>query len=101
VSGAVRYLIQVDLVRPAGEPGSRRLSYSVPGDVWEQLITLRNATMIRFADVLREGAERLGRDSPAGERVAESARFFAFVADDTPRVLARWTEYNSGTTPPA
>jgi hypothetical protein len=38
VSGAVRYLTQVGMVAATGEPGSRRLSYSVPDDVWAQLI---------------------------------------------------------------
>jgi DNA-binding transcriptional regulator GbsR (MarR family) len=101
VSGAVRYLLQVGLVSGAGEPGSRRLSYSVPDDIWQHLLRLRNATMTRWADVLRDGADLLGTDSPAGERVAESARYFEFVATELPAVLARWDEFKARTGRPA
>jgi DNA-binding transcriptional regulator GbsR (MarR family) len=95
VSGAVRYLTQVGLVSGAGEPGSRRLSYSVPSDVWEQLLSMGNQRMTRWTAVLRDGVDVLGRDSPAGERVTESVRYFDFIAAELPRVLARWHEYKA------
>jgi DNA-binding transcriptional regulator GbsR (MarR family) len=95
VSGAVRYLLQVGLVSVAGEPGSRRLSYSVPDDVWPHLLTIRNRTMSRWAGILNDGAELLGRDTPAGERVTDSARYFEFVAAELPGVLARWDEFRA------
>jgi DNA-binding transcriptional regulator GbsR (MarR family) len=95
VSGAVRYLTQVGLVTGAGEPGSRRLYYSVPPDVWEQLLTVSNQRMSRWTAVLRDGAEVLGRDSPAGERITESVRYFEFVAAELPRLLASWHEHQA------
>src|SRR5580658_5102590 len=55
VSGAVRYLLHIGLVSSAGEPGTRRLSYSVPGNVWERLITARNAVMAQWGETMREG----------------------------------------------
>jgi DNA-binding transcriptional regulator GbsR (MarR family) len=93
VSGAVRYLTQVGLVTGAGEPGSRRLFYSVPPDVWEQLLSMSNRRMARWTAVLRDGVDVLGSDSPAGERVTQSVRYFDFVAAELPGVLARWHEY--------
>jgi DNA-binding transcriptional regulator GbsR (MarR family) len=95
VSGAVRYLIQVGLVSGAGEPGSRRLSYSVPPDVWEQLLSMGNQRMSRWTTVLRDGVDVLGSDSPAGERITESVRYFDFIAAELPRVLARWHEHKA------
>jgi len=95
VSGAVRYLTQVGLASGAGEPGSRRLFYSVPPDVWEQLMSMSNRRMARWTAVLRDGIDVLGRDSPAGERVTESVRYFDFVAAELPRTLARWREYRA------
>jgi predicted transcriptional regulator len=94
VSGAVRYLVQVGLVVRATEPGTRRLAYSVPEDVWQHLIRVRNAAIARWAGLLREGADLLsGR--PAGARVAESARYFDFVVGELPGVQARWEEYKA------
>jgi DNA-binding transcriptional regulator GbsR (MarR family) len=96
VSGAVRYLIQVGLISSASEPGSRRLSYSVPDDVWQHMIRVRNAEMARWAGIMRDGAEVL-RGSPAGQRVAESARYFDFVAGLLPELQERWDEYRERT----
>lgn len=94
VSGAVRYLVQVGLVVRASEPGTKRLAYSVPDDVWQHLIANRNAQMARWAGILRDGADLLtGR--PAGTRVAESAQYFDFVVGELPGVQARWEEYKA------
>jgi DNA-binding transcriptional regulator GbsR (MarR family) len=92
MSGAVRYLIQVGLVRREAEPGSRRHYYRVPGDVWDELITIRNRAMARWTAVLREGVPVLGADTPAGARIAESVRYFEFVSAELPLVITRWRE---------
>jgi predicted transcriptional regulator len=94
VSGAVRYLVQVGLIVRASEPGTRRLTYSVPQDVWQHMIESRNAQMARWAGILRDGAALL-TGSPAGARVLESAQYFDFVVGELPGVQARWEEYKA------
>ena len=92
VYGAVRYLIQVGMVRREGEPGSRRHYYRAPDHVWDEVIGIRDHLMARWTGVLREGVDILGADTPAGARVAESVRFFEFVSSELPLVIARWRE---------
>jgi predicted transcriptional regulator len=92
VSGAVRYLIQIGMARRESEPGSRRHYYRAPNDVWDEVIGIRDRMMARWTGVLREGVEVLGPDTPAGERVAESVRFFEFVSSELPSVIGRWRE---------
>jgi predicted transcriptional regulator len=92
VSGAVRYLIQLGMVRREGEPGSRRHYYRAPDNVWGEVIGIRDHLMARWTGVLREGVHVLGAGTPAGARVAESARFFEFVSSELPLVIARWQE---------
>jgi predicted transcriptional regulator len=92
VSGAVRYLIQIGMVRRESEPGSRRHYYRAPDNVWDEVIGIRDHLMARWTGVLREGVEILGGDTPAGERVAESARFFGFVSTELPSVIRKWRE---------
>lgn len=94
VSGAVRYLVQVGLIVRASEPGTRRLTYSVPQDVWQHMIESRNAQMARWAGILRDGAALL-TGSPAGPRVLESAQYFDFVVGELPGMQARWEEYQA------
>jgi predicted transcriptional regulator len=96
VSGAVRYLIQVGMVRRESEPGSRRHYYRAPDDVWDEVIGIRDRLMARWTGVLREGVEVLGADTPAGQRVADSVRFFEFVSVELPSVIGRWRERRPG-----
>ena len=92
VSGAVRYLVQIGMARRESEPGSRRHYYRAPNNVWDEVIGIRDHLMARWTGVLREGVEILGGDTPAGERVAESARFFEFVSTELPSVIRKWRE---------
>jgi predicted transcriptional regulator len=92
VSGAVRYLLQIGMVRRESEPGSRRHYYRAPNDVWDEVIGIRDRLMARWTGVLREGVEVLGADTPAGQRVADSVRFFEFVSTELPSVIGRWRE---------
>jgi predicted transcriptional regulator len=97
VSGAVRYLIQIGMVRRESEPGSRRHYYRAPNDVWGEVIGIRDRLMARWTGVLRDGVDVLGADTPAGQRVAESVRFFEFVSTELPSVIGRWLERRPAT----
>jgi DNA-binding transcriptional regulator GbsR (MarR family) len=92
MSGAVRYLVQLGLIRREGEPGSRRHYYRVPDDVWGEIISIRNRAMARWTAVLREGIPILGADTPAGLRITDSVRFFEFVSTELPLVIDRWQD---------
>jgi DNA-binding transcriptional regulator GbsR (MarR family) len=95
VSGGVRYLVQVGLVAGSGTPGSRRLYYSVPHDVWHRLLRMRDALMARWTEDLREGARVVGPGTPAGERLTESVEYFEFMAAELPAMLERWDEHRA------
>jgi predicted transcriptional regulator len=92
MSGAVRYLVELGLIRREGEPGSRRHHYRVPDDVWGEIISIRNRAMARWTAVLREGIPILGPDTPAGLRITDSVRFFEFVGAELPLVIDRWQD---------
>jgi DNA-binding transcriptional regulator GbsR (MarR family) len=92
VSGAIRYLAQVDLVVRERPPGSRRDYYRVYDDTWHEALTQRDAMMLRWVASMRGGLESLGPDTPAGQRVQESLEFFEFVAAEMPAMLQRWRE---------
>jgi hypothetical protein len=42
---------------------------------------------------MRGGAELLGRGTPAGARLAESALYFEFVSKELPALLDRWEDF--------
>jgi DNA-binding transcriptional regulator GbsR (MarR family) len=95
VSGGVRYLIGVGMVSREGQPGSRRHHYRIPDNVWDEVIAGRDRLIVRWTDVLKDGVELVGRDTPAGARMADSVQYFEFVSAELPRVRARWQEYKA------
>jgi DNA-binding transcriptional regulator GbsR (MarR family) len=90
VSGAVRYMIPVNLVRREREPGSRRDVYVVDSDTWYEVILHRDQPLARWQASAEEGVKVLGPDSPAGARMEESLVFFRFLREQLPRMLKEW-----------
>jgi predicted transcriptional regulator len=95
VSGGVRYLMAVDMVRREGEPGSRRHHYLVPDNVWDGVLKGRDRVMERWAEALRDGIDLVGADTSAGGRMADSVDFLEFVSQELPRVIAMWAEHKA------
>jgi DNA-binding transcriptional regulator GbsR (MarR family) len=95
VSGAMRYLIQVNLATREREPGSRRDVFSVHGDAWYEAIMRRDQLLVRWEDTLREGIEVLGAGSPAGQRMYESLAFLEFIGKEVPDLMERWRAYKA------
>jgi DNA-binding transcriptional regulator GbsR (MarR family) len=95
ISGGVRYLVQVGLVSREREPGSRRDHYRVDNNVWYQTIAQRDKVLMRWTASLREGAEVLGDQTPAGARFAESVEFFEFLQKELQLISERWEKYRA------
>jgi DNA-binding transcriptional regulator GbsR (MarR family) len=97
ISGAVRYLTQVDLVRREREVGTRRDVFQVSDDVWYEAIFHRDQMLQRWSAPLEEGVKTLGPDTPAGRRLNETLAFFQFVHKEMPEMLERWRAYREET----
>jgi DNA-binding transcriptional ArsR family regulator len=95
VSGAVRYLAPLNLVSREREPGSRRDLYRVHDDVWYEVSLERDQILARWKNAARDGADLLGRDTPAGARLAESVTFFEFLIDQMGSMPERWRAYQA------
>jgi DNA-binding transcriptional regulator GbsR (MarR family) len=90
VSGAVRYLSGLGLVHRERVPGSRRDYYRMPPDVWHEVMRLQTQVLVRWANLLKEGIDIVGADTPAGARLNTQASFIEFLNKEMPAVLARW-----------
>ncbi|MFI5758093.1 GbsR/MarR family transcriptional regulator [Streptomyces sp. NPDC051569] len=98
VSGAVRYLSQVSMVGRERDPGSRRDRYRLHNELWYATFTQREPVLSRWERTLREGADTLGRNTPAGARVAETTAFFEFLQKELLSLMDRWQEERKGST---
>jgi len=90
ISGAVRYLIQLHLITRAHRPGERRDVYRLLSDDWYEMVGHREHELQQWAKLSREGVDVVGADTRAGRRLEETARFFEFLVNEIPSVLARW-----------
>ena len=96
ISGAVRYLTQLRMVARAREPGERRDHYRISGDMWYEVVSRRDEILARWEQDLQEGIKAVGPDTPAGARLDETRRYFAFLRDQGPKVMASWRRLRSG-----
>ena len=92
ISGAVRYLIQVDLITRERDPGSRRDRYRVFDDAWYEATVRRERLLLRWEDSAREGVAALGPDTPAGARMVETVAFFQFLRREMAALQERWRQ---------
>lgn len=93
VSGAVRYLQALAMVRRVSQPGSRRDVYELPNNAWYAA----GMSEGRFYDEMIALTERVtpatgGTDSRVGARIDEMLRFFRFIRRRLPELMLEWDE---------
>lgn len=90
VSGAVRYLSQIGIVRREREPGSRRDVYVVDDDSWHDIMLRETQSMLPITAALAAGVADLPSDSAARQRLELSQEFFEFVSRELHGIAERW-----------
>ncbi|MFI5835192.1 GbsR/MarR family transcriptional regulator [Micromonospora sp. NPDC051300] len=91
VSGAVRYLTQFAMLVREPVKGSRRDRYRMPDNPWYEATITKTSLYKNFIDIAGGGVDALhGRNTPAGERVAEMRDFFLFVQEEVESLGDRW-----------
>lgn len=92
VSGAVKYLGQIGMVRRQRQPGSRRELYVLQDPTWYEAVARREQVMDRWIATTRDGVAALGEDTTAGQRLSESLAFFEFLGEELHGILERWQQ---------
>jgi DNA-binding transcriptional regulator GbsR (MarR family) len=102
ISGAVRYLTQLRLVRREREPGERRDHYRISTDTWYEAITRREEMVARWEQDLADGVKAVGPGSPAGDRLEETRQFFEHVRQALDQAVLDWRALRAvgGSRPP-
>lgn len=90
ISGAVRYLVHVRMIRREREPGTRRHSY-VADATWYDSVVSGNPILVKGEADLREGVATLG-DSPAAARLSETLELIQFLREESEAMMRRWHE---------
>jgi DNA-binding MarR family transcriptional regulator len=91
ISGAVKYLAQVHMLHREREPGTRRDVYVVRDDAWHDAIINVHRTYTPIQAAIVSGVSAVGGEGTrAGQRLAESAAFLDFIADEMTALADRW-----------
>ena len=91
ISGAVRYLQQVRMVRRERERGSRRDVFVVLDDAWHDMMISHEQTYQPIRDAIASGIARVGGSrTTAGARLALSVDFLEFISAELDGIAARW-----------
>jgi hypothetical protein len=62
----------------------------MPPDVWHEVTRLQTQVLVRWGNLLKEGIDLVGADTPAGARLSTQASFIEFLNKEMPALLARW-----------
>ncbi|MGW8566328.1 MarR family transcriptional regulator [Isoptericola sp. NPDC055881] len=91
VSKAISLLENLGLVRRERAEG-RRERYAADGDAWYQSMIAAARSNAQLAEAARAGVGVLGRDTPAGARLENMARFMDFVGESISRAAEQARE---------
>ncbi|MBW8871658.1 MAG: MarR family transcriptional regulator [Leifsonia sp.] len=90
ISGAVRYLQTLGIIRRLSQTGSRRDRYELPSD-WYSLMVRNSPIYGVLADQAEAGLAAVGDPaSPATERLRDMAGCYRFIQSRLPEMIAEW-----------
>lgn len=92
ISVAVRSLEEQELITRERDPRQRRDRYAIDDDVWYRAMLASARTNAMLAVTVREGAEILGRATPAGTRLEDTSHFLERVYADLIRAAEHWRQ---------
>ncbi|WP_299443193.1 GbsR/MarR family transcriptional regulator [uncultured Phycicoccus sp.] len=93
ISGAVRHLAQVRMIRRERTRGSRRDVYVVQDDAWHDVLVQKDTLYRPLVAALAAAHDRVGPHTRAGERMQLSVEFLEFVQREMGAMAVRWEEY--------
>jgi predicted transcriptional regulator len=93
VSGGVKYLAHLQMLRRERERGSRREVYVVDDDAWHGLMMRRDHLYAPILRALQGVIDDCGPGAPAYVRLMLTAEFLRFVDAEMVAVAERWTDH--------
>jgi DNA-binding transcriptional regulator GbsR (MarR family) len=91
VSGAVKYLDGVGMVRRERERGSRRDVFVVDDEAWHDTLLQADNIYRPMITALEQGIDELGPDDAARQRLVVSRAFMQFILEELRGINDRWT----------
>ncbi|MCX7522672.1 MarR family transcriptional regulator [Microbacterium sp. STN6] len=97
ISGAVRYLQTLGMVRRVAQAGSRRDRYAIPDNVWSSTVAHERPVYRALAAQADAGLAAItDRDSAAAVRLREMGDFYRFIERRLPELMVEWEQQRDG-----
>ncbi|MEJ1089856.1 helix-turn-helix domain-containing protein [Microbacterium sp. Mu-80] len=96
VSGAVRYLQTVHVIRRITRPDHRLARYEIVSDAWYTVMAGNSPLYDRLADLIDGIGAAHADDHAARERADEMAEFFRFMSRRMPQLVDEWETLRAG-----
>ena len=95
ISGAVKYLAHLQMLRRERERGSRREVYVVDDDAWHGLMLRRDHLYAPILRALQTAVDERGPASPAYRRLMLTGEFLRFVDAEMAEMTDRWAAHRA------
>ncbi|MFC7242082.1 GbsR/MarR family transcriptional regulator [Catellatospora aurea] len=96
ISGAIRYLVHLNMVAREPVPGSRRDRYRMVDDSWYEVTVAKMGLLKTISDAADQGVAAAGGEgTPAGAKLAGMRDFYAWVQENMPSLLNQWAEHKA------
>jgi DNA-binding transcriptional regulator GbsR (MarR family) len=92
ISGAVRYLEQIGMMRRERERGTRRDVYVVEEEAWHTALMRRDQVYAPMIAALTAGLEAVPAGTPAHQRMLVTREFMAFVNEELQALADKWEQ---------
>lgn len=92
VSVATSYLTRAGLAERTRTPGERVDRYDVQGITWAEAMAVETEMLHSLSSWLDKGTTAVAGDPGATERLEATRDFFAFMAEEMPKLVDRWQE---------
>jgi DNA-binding transcriptional regulator GbsR (MarR family) len=96
ISGAVRYLAQIDLVRRSRRTGERVDRFGLGENIWEPVFQAEIRAYGPLIELCRTAVDADDLDENGRRRVAMTRDFLAFMSEELPQMLERWRARRDG-----
>jgi len=90
VSGAVRYLEQIGMMRRERERGSRRDVYVVEEEAWHSALLRRDQVYAPMIAALTEGLTAVPAGTDSHQRIRITREFMSFINEEMTALAAKW-----------
>jgi DNA-binding transcriptional regulator GbsR (MarR family) len=90
ISGAVRYLEQIGMLRRERDRGSRRDVYVVEEEAWHTSLMRRDQVYAPMIAALTAGLRAVPPGTPARQRMLVTREFLSFINEEMTALADRW-----------